>query len=126
MTSRGRSIGIKLNDIIDSSLLSVKVIDDIKICSKYHQSPYGFKTIFYHDNLLAKDIKLFIKRQSDKLFEINASFTKDKNTRVFFLNSYDDDISNYRYRYKGNIFGGFKQYMKLVNHIKMRENERKL
>ena len=123
---KSRSIGIKLNDIINNNQLAIEIFNNIELCSDVLSfNGHEFNVIFYHEGLSSNEIKLFVKKHTDKLFHINSVFTKNKNARVFFLNSYDDDICNYRYRYKGNIFGGFEQYRKLMKLIKIREMERK-
>ena len=120
-----KSIGIVLDDVIKDIDFEKKVLEKLKECSKF--SLIIFKVILFHYNVPAKEIKMFVKRNTENLFNINVDITKQYKKRVFFMirplyNPFDD----YRYLYVGNILDGLDQYIDLMRGIKQRENRRKI
>jgi len=120
-----RPIGIILDDLIKDIDFEKKVLEKLKECCKF--STYAFRVVFYHDVVPPKEIKAFIKRNTESLFNIHVDITKQYNTRVFFLiRSYYKSINNYRYMYVGNILDGLNQYITLMQYIKQKENGRRI
>ncbi len=118
-----RSIGIILDDVIKDVDFEKKVLEKLKKCSKF--SIYVFNVILFHHNISVKEIKEFVKRNTENLFNINVDITKQFNKRAFFMiRSYYNMTDNYRYMYIGNILDGLDQYITLMQHIKHRENGR--
>jgi len=73
----------------------------------------------FNENLTENELKLFTKKYSNILFNAHTKFTKNKNFRVgFFIGISDFGITNYAYRYEGDIFKGFKEYKNLLKHTK--------
>ena len=119
-----RSVGITLDDLIKDIDFEKKVLEKLKGCCKF--STNAFRVVLFHHNVPPKEIKEFIKRNTESLFNIHVDITKQYNTRVFFLiRSYYKSISNYRYMYIGNILDGLNQYITLIHHIKQKENGRR-
>ncbi len=118
-----RSIGIILDDVIKDVDFEKKVLEKLKECSKF--SIHIFKVILFHHDVPVKEIKAFVKRNTENLFNINVDITKQFNKRAFFMiRSYYNIIDNYRYLYVGNILDGLDQYIILMQNIKRRENRR--
>ena len=87
---------------------------------------YVFNVILFHYDIPSKEIKAFIKRNTENLFNINVDITKQYNKRVFFMiRSFYKKIDNYRYMYTGNVLDGLNQYITLIQHIKRKENGRR-
>jgi|18_taG_2_1085343.scaffolds.fasta_scaffold123394_2 hypothetical protein len=119
-----RSIGIVLDDVIKDVDFEKKVLEKLKECSKF--SMYVFNVILFHYDIPSKEIKAFIKRNTENLFNINVDITKQYNKRVFFMiRSFYKKIDNYRYMYTGNVLDGLNQYITLIQHIKRKENGRR-
>ena len=120
-----RSIGIILDDIIKDVEFEKKVLEKLKQCSKF--SLIIFKVVLFHYNVPAKEIKAFVKRNTENLFNINVDITKQHKKRVFFMiRPFYNPFDNYRYLYVGNILDGLNQYITLMQNIKQRENRRKI
>tara|TARA_Y100000310_G_scaffold58107_1_gene53350 strand:+ start:220 stop:597 length:378 start_codon:yes stop_codon:yes gene_type:complete len=120
-----RSVGITLDDLIKDIDFEKKVLEKLKGCCKF--SSNAFRVVLFHHNVPSKEIKAFIKRNTESLFNIHVDITKQYNTRVFFLiRSYYKSINNYRYMYIGNILDGLNQYITLMHHIKQKENGRRI
>ena len=118
-----RTIGIILDDVIKDVNFEKKVLEKLKECSKF--SMHIFKVILFHHDVPVKEIKAFVKRNTENLFNINVDITKQFNKRAFFMiRSYYNIIDNYRYLYVGNILDGLDQYIILMQNIKRRENRR--
>ena len=119
-----RSIGIVLDDVIKDVDFEKKVLEKLKECSKF--SIHVFNVILFHYDISTKEIKAFVKRNTENLFNINVDITKQYNNRVFFMiRSFYKKIDNYRYMYTGNILDGLNQYITLIQHIKRKENGRR-
>ena len=120
-----RPIGIVLDDLIKDIDFEKKVLEKLKGCCKF--CTYAFRVVFYHHDVPSKEIKAFIKRNTESLFNIHVYITKQYSTRVFFLiRSYYKPINNYRYMYVGNILDGLNQYITLMQYIKQKENGRRI
>ena len=120
-----RSVGITLDDLIKDTDFEKKVLEKLKGCCKF--STNAFRVVLYHYDVPPKEIKAFIKRNTESLFNIHVDITKQYNTRVFFLiRSYYKPINNYRYMYVGNILDGLNQYITLMQHIRQKENGRRI
>tara|TARA_Y100000034_G_scaffold19994_1_gene22734 strand:- start:231 stop:602 length:372 start_codon:yes stop_codon:yes gene_type:complete len=118
-----KTIGIVLDDVIKDIDFEKKVLEKLKECSKF--SLHVFKVILFHRDISVKEIKAFVKRNTENLFNINVDITKQFNKRAFFMiRSYYNIIDNYRYLYVGNILDGLDQYIILMQNIKRRENRR--
>ena len=110
------SIGMKLNDVIKDKDTEQIVLENIRRCSKIVAK--SFKVIFWHDGLTEKECKDFIKRNEKLLFEVNTKITKTQEKVWFFIGE-----GNGRYTFDGDILQGISQYLKIVNHIKKRDNK---
>ena len=110
------SIGMKLNDVIKDKDTEQVILENIKRCSRMVGK--FFKVIFWHDGLSKKECEDFVKRNEKLLFEVNTKITKNKE-EVWFLIG---DGSNGRYRFDGDILQGISEYIKIISHIKKRDN----
>ena len=120
-----KTIGIVLDDVIKDIDFEKKVLEKLKECSKF--SLHVFKVILFHRDISVKEIKAFVKRNTENLFNINVDITKQFNKRAFFMiRSYYNIIDNYRYLYVGNILDGLDQYIDLMRGIKQKKNRRKI
>ena len=116
------SLRIKLNNIIIDKDYEKLVLENIRRCARV--TGRGFKVVFWHKNLIENDIKRFIKRNENLLFEMNAKITKkNSNSHAWFVIDIDDsDKSLYRYKWKGDILVGLVKYIELVSCLKERDN----
>ena len=132
-----RSVGIILDNLIKDIDFEKKVLERLKGCCKF--STNAFKVVLFHYNIPSKEIKAFIKRNTESLFNIHVDITKQYNKRVFFMIrperifyirdtvvKFYKKIDNYRYMYTGNILDGLNQYITLIQHIKQKENGRRI
>ena len=111
------SIRMKLNDIIKDKDTEQIILENIRRCSNVVGK--FFQVIFWHDNLTEQNCKDFVKRNEHLLFEVNTKITKTKE-RVWFVIG---DDKNGRYRCDGDILQCISEYLKIINHIKKRDNE---
>jgi hypothetical protein len=120
-----RTIGIILDDVIKDVNFEKKVLEKLKECSKF--SMHIFKVILFYHDVPVKEIKAFVKRNTENLFNINVDITKQFNKRAFFMiRPYYNTTDNYRYLYVGNILDGLSQYIILMQNIKHREHRRNI
>ena len=114
------SIRMKLNDVIKDTDTEQIILENIRRCSnvvgKY------FKVVFWHENLTEQNCKDFVKRNEHLLFEVNTKITKRFNPAWFVINS-ENEKSQARYRYDGDILKGIVQYLEIINHIKKRDGK---
>ena len=116
------SLGMRLNDVIKDRDIEQTILENVRRCSKIVGKT--FKVVFWHEGLTEKDCKDFIKRNEKLLFEVNTKITKDFE-RVWFLigSNYKTQGSRYSYVHDGDILNGISQYIKIINHIKSREEQ---
>ena len=110
------SIGMKLNDVIKDKDTEQIVLENIRRCSKLVGK--FFKVVFWHDNLTEKQCKDFIKRNEKLLFEVNTKITKIQEKVWFLIGD-----GKGRYRFDGDILNGISEYIKIINHMKKRDEE---
>ena len=124
------SIGLILDNVIKDIRIEKEILEKLENC-RNAKSRYFF-TFFFHINLSPKQLKAFVKRNTDILFKLNADITKQYNKRVFFmikpfdLEVWKKSFNNYRYMYVGNILDGLDQYIILMQNIKQREHRRNI
>ena len=112
------SLRMKLNDVISGD--EQVILENIRRCKLF--SGKTFKVIFRNDGLSKKECKDFVKRNEKLLFEVTTKITKKFEYSWFLIKS-DGDKSNKRYSYKGGILNGIAEYIKMVKHLKEKENE---
>ena len=118
MRMRYYSIRMKLNDVIKDRDTEQVTLENIRRCSKIVGKL--FQIIFWHENLTEQNCKDFVKRNEHLLFEVNTKITKNFNPAWFIINS-ENEKSQARYRYDGDILDGIVQYLEIINHIKKRD-----
>ena len=118
------SLKISLDEIIEEGLdYERKVMENLFRFSNYVGSQH-FKVIFYHSSTDKKDIKSFVGRNENILFQINTKITSSECQAWFTIQENKKDISGtYRYKYVGKIIDGLVQYFKMEKHLKDKENE---
>ena len=114
------SIRMKLDDVIKDKDTEQVVLENIRRCSTLVGRE--FQVVFWHDNLTEQNCKDFVKRNEHLLFEVNTKITK-RFENVWFLIESENEKSNGRYRYDGDILKGIVEYLKIINHIKKRDKE---
>ena len=118
------SLGIKLNEVIESRKKEKTILENIRRCSKIVGK--SFKVVFWHEGLSGKQCENFIKRNENLLFEVNTKITKNFE-RVWFLIGVDDykkhGVSRYSYAHTGDILNGIVQYLEIIKHIQKREKD---
>jgi hypothetical protein len=114
------SIGIKLNDVIKDEDTEQVILENIRRCSNIVGKM--FKVVFWHVNLTEQNCKDFVKRNEHLLFEVNTQITKKFDNAWFIVDS-ENEKSQARYRYDGDILKGIVQYLEIINHMKKRDGE---
>ena len=115
------SIGLILDNVIKDIRIEKEILEKLKNC-RNAESRYFF-TFFFHIDLSPKQLKAFVKRNTDILFKLNADITKQYNKRVFFmikpfdLEVWKKSFDNYRYMYLGDIIPGIEKYSELIRYI---------
>jgi len=114
------SIGMKLDDVIKNKDIEQTILENIRRCSNIVGK--FFKVVFWHVNLTEQECKDFVKRNEHLLFEVNTKITK-RFDNVWFLIDSENEKSQGRYRYEGDILKGIVQYLDIINHMKKRDGE---
>ena len=112
------SIRMKLDDVIKDKDTEQVVLENVRRCSTLVGRE--FQVVFWHDNLTEQNCKDFVKRNEHLLFEVNTKITKIQED-VWF--SIDSRKGSGRYTFDGDILQGISQYLKIINHIKRRDNQ---
>ena len=112
------SIRMKLDDVIRNKDVEQTILENVRRCSTL--VGMAFQVVFWHENLTEKQCKDFVKRNEKLLFEVNTKITKNFNPAWFTINS-ENEKSQCRYRYDGEILKGIVQYLEIINHMKKRD-----
>ena len=117
------SLKISFDEIITEGLdYERKVMENLFRFSNYIGSKH-FKVILFHENLKEKDIKAFVSRNENVLFQINTKITSTNCEAWFTIQrTQEEKLGPYRYKYVGDIMSGLVQYFKIVKHLKDKEN----
>ena len=116
------SIRMKLNDVIGKD--EQVILENIRRCKLF--SGKQFKVIFRNGGLSSKECEDFVKRNEKMLFEIHTRITSTNSPFDkcwFLIDSDNSDKCTRRYCYKGDILSGIAGYIKMVKHLKEKENE---
>ena len=113
------SLRMSLDDIVKDSKVEKTIIENIRYCRRIVGQE--FKVIFWNKNLTETQVKEFIKRNSEILFEINTEITKEFNLAWFVIGA--DDESKHRYLYTGDILSGIANYLKVSKVLLQRRND---
>ena len=113
------SLRVKLDDVVKDSIEELKIIENIRYCRKIIGKQ--FKIIFWNQNLTETDVKNFIKRHDNILFEINTEITKEFKLAWFIVG--EEDKSKHRYLYTGNILTCIVNYLKVARVLLKRERK---
>ena len=118
------SLKISLDELLDNGLdYERKVMENLFRFSNYVGSKQ-FKVIFHHTQVEEKQIKEFVARQENMLFQINTKITSTQCQAWFTIQKSEKDKHGpYRYKYVGSILDGLVQYFKMVKHLKDKEKE---
>ena len=113
------SLRVSLDDVVKDSELEKTIIENIRYCRRIVGKE--FKIIFWNKNLLENEVKEFVKRNNEILFEINTEITKEFSLAWFVIGA--EDESKHRYMYNGNILEGIANYLKLAKVLLQRRND---
>ena len=113
------SIRMKLDDVVKDIDEEQIILENVRRCSKLVGRM--FRVIFWHVNLTEQNCKDFVKRNEHLLFEVNTKITK-RYTDVWFLINSKNEKSTWRYMHDGDILEGIVEYIKIINHMKKRDN----
>ncbi len=118
------SLKISLDEIIEKKLdYERKVMENLFRFSNYVGSQH-FKVILFHSNLTEEQIKSFVSRNENMLFQINTKITSTDCQAWFTIQrTKKEKLGPYRYKFVGDIMNGLAQYFKMVKHLKDKENE---
>ena len=117
------SLRIKLDDVIKSSEIETKILENIRYCNKVVGS--RFRIIFWNENLTSEECKNFIERNEKLLFEVHTQITKGPVDTWFIIYSPSEKI-NCRTRYRvedDDILSGISRYLNIIKHIQKREKD---
>ena len=116
------SIRMKLNDVIGKD--EQVILENIRRCKQF--TGKGFKVIFRNDGLSETKCKDFVKRNEKMLFEIHTKITSINSpfdNCWFLIDKKDEDKCKKRYNFRGDILSGIAEYIKIIKHLKGKENE---
>ena len=116
------SLRMRLNDVIGKD--EQVILENIRRCKQF--SGQQFKVIFWNDGLSPEKCQDFVKRNEKMLFEVSTQITSINspfNKCWFLINSSNQDKCTKRYSYKGDVLSGIVEYIKVVKHLKRREDE---
>tara|TARA_Y100000401_G_C8251549_1_gene188429 strand:+ start:200 stop:586 length:387 start_codon:yes stop_codon:yes gene_type:complete len=114
------SLRMKLDDVVKNLEYETQIIENIRYCRRVIGRE--FKVVFWNQNLLESEVKDFVKRNNEILFEINTEITKEFDLAWFVIG--EEDKSKHRYLYTGNILEGISMFLKVSKvFIKGRGNE---
>ena len=111
---------MKLDNVIKDKDVEQTILENVRRCSTL--VGMEFQIVFWHENLTEQNCKDFVKRNEHLLFEVNTKITK-RFENVWFLIESENEKSNGRYRYDGDILKGIVQYLEIINHMKNRDGE---
>ena len=117
------SLRMKLNDIIGKD--EQVILENIRRCRQI--VGLNFKVIFRNEGLSEKKCKDFIERNEKMLFEVRTQITSTNSpfdNCWFLIDSDSSDKCTRRYCFKGNILPGIAQYVKVIKHLKEKENDK--
>ena len=117
--NRYNSIRLNLNEIIKDKDFELLVLENIRRAAKL--TGKNFKVIFWYEDIEENDIKKFIKRNENLLFEINSRITKKNDYAWFTIDSTGRDKGMSRYSWSGDILQGIVKYIEMINYLKKRE-----
>ena len=112
------SLRMSLDNVVKDSELEKTIIENIRYCRR--SIGKEFKIIFWNKDLSENEVKEFVKRNNDILFEINTEITKEFNLAWFVIGT--EDESKHRYMYNGGILEGISNYLKLSKILLKRRN----
>ena len=113
------SIRMKLDDVIKDKDVEQTILENVRRCSTL--VGMEFQVVFWHDNLTEQNCKDFVKRNEHLLFEVNTKVTK-RFENVWFLIDSTNEKSAWRYKHSGDILSGISEYIKIISHMKKRDN----
>ena len=99
-----------------------KILENIKYCSRLVGK--SFRVVFWNSDVSETDIKEFIKRNEEILFDLNTKITKKSfPEHAWFLINSNGDKCKAHYTFSGSVINGIASYIKIIKHIKKIENE---
>ena len=114
------SIRIELNEVLKDAAYEQLVFENLERCRRL--VGVRFKVIFWHNKLDKKIIEDFTTENKDKLFKLGSHITGQMTNVWFLIKSSEEEVSDARYRYEGDILEGIVEYLKIINHMNKRDN----
>tara|TARA_Y100000401_G_C8265845_1_gene195730 strand:- start:292 stop:654 length:363 start_codon:yes stop_codon:yes gene_type:complete len=116
------NLRLSLDDVISDD--EQKILENIKYCSRLVGK--SFKVVFWNREVSESEIKDFIKRNEEVLFNLNTKITKKTfPEHAWFLINSNGDKCKAHYSFSGSVINGIASYIKIVKHLKRIENENK-
>ena len=114
------SLRLELEKVIVNEDYEKLVFENLERCHRLVGN--RFYVIFWHKNLSKKEIEDFAIRNKDKLFEFGTKITGELGDSWFLVKSSLGEKSTWRYKWDGDILQGIVEYLRIVNHMKKRDN----
>mgnify|MGYP003155082233 CR=1 FL=1 len=118
-----KSIGLTLDDVVSNLEYEQLVFQNLKRC--YRFASKQFRVVFWNDKLTETEIKNFVKRNQDILFEFSTQITSKKNRNKFdsiwFIIEDGECKINHRYQWKGDILSGLAEFTKIIRFLNKKE-----
>ena len=115
------SLRLKLNDVIKDESFEKLICENLRrtrsVLGKH------CRIEFWHENLDEGIIKDFVRRNEHLLFKINTKITKKYTYCWFIIDPRNEDKSEARFRWKGNILKGIVKYTELLSHTMNKEGK---
>ena len=111
---------MSLDDVISDD--EEKILENIKYCHRLVGK--SFNVVFWNYEVSESEIKKFINRNEQTLFELNTKITKKSYPEhAWFLINSNGDKCKAHYTFSGSVINGIASYIKIIKHIKKIENE---
>ena len=115
-----KSVGLTLDRVVKDLDYEKLIFENLKRCYKF--TGKEFKVIFWNENISEKNVKEFVKRNADLLFEFKSNITKKKNRSnfdsVWFVIEEEDCPVSHRYQWRGSILSGLVKYFEVASFLK--------
>jgi len=117
-----KSLNVPLEEFINTKDERI-VLENIKRCSRLVGKT--FKVNFWYINLSSSDVKSFVERNEQLLFEVNTKISKNLERAWFCINPAKPNIHGQcRYYYVGRVLDGIIQYLNMYKMHKKLDKRR--
>tara|TARA_Y100000592_G_scaffold10437_1_gene14778 strand:+ start:222 stop:617 length:396 start_codon:yes stop_codon:yes gene_type:complete len=120
-----KSVGLTLDRVVKDLDYEKLIFENLKRCYKF--TGKEFKVIFWNENISEKNVKEFVKRNADLLFEFKSNITKKKNRSnfdsVWFVIEEEDCPVSHRYQWRGSILSGLVEFTNMIRILNRRDKK---